>query len=151
MVSDPHVFTTVSCPTCPLTCPSLCVCQDPRAVSQRGVAAVGELQPPRPLRRRHGPRHRLRRHRPQGKARLFPPAASAVLGGNMVFYAQSTITVISGRSSWRCDGVNEVMSVSNSQLETLVSAPPPPPSHPHPDWSTPPSPTQNSAWDAMVS
>ena len=135
VVSDPRVFTTVSCPTCPLTCPSLCVYQDPRAVSQRGVAAVGELQPPRPLRRRHGPRHRLRRHRPQGKARLFPPAASAGPGGNLVFYAQSTITVISGRSSWRCDGVNEAMSVSDSQLETLVSPPPhhptgPPPLHP---------------------
>ena len=37
-------------------------------MSQRGVVAVRELQPPRPLRGRHGPRHRLRRHRPEGKA-----------------------------------------------------------------------------------
>ena len=46
---------------------TVCVLQEPGHVSQRRVAAVRELQPARPLRRRHGPRYRLRRHRIKGQ------------------------------------------------------------------------------------
>ena len=51
---------------------AVCVLQEPGHVSQRRVAAVRELQPARPLRRRHGPRYRLRRHRIKGQYSLVP-------------------------------------------------------------------------------
>ncbi len=44
----------------------LLLLKNARAVSKHRFPALRELQPPRQIRRRHGPGHRVRRHRQQG-------------------------------------------------------------------------------------